>query len=141
MSRGVRKSSYNIMKNRGSIILSIFLLSKEISEIFLGGIFFLTRWGGLSILKLIMSNAVKYHSVYMEFLSLKFSWRRTAVCFKFLYFVDETCILQNQKRGSERSFWGNFWENSPQIYLIIITKWPKTTSPPPPPPHFNKFWW
>ena len=129
MSRGVRKSSYNTMKNRGRIILSIFLLSKEISEIFLGGTFFLTRWVGLSILKLIMSNAVKYHSVYMEFLSLKFSWRRTAVCFKFLYFVDKTCILQNQKRGSERSFWGNFWENSPQIYLIIITKWPKNTPP------------
>ena len=109
MSRGVRKSSYNTMKNRGRIILSIFLLSKEISEIFLGGIFFLTRWGGLSILKLIMSNAVKYHSVYMEFLLLKFSWRRTAVCFKFLYFVDEKCILQNQKRGSERSFW---WSKS-----------------------------
>ena len=81
-------------KMRERLILLMILLSKEIFQIFLCGVFFLTRGYGLSNLESIMSNPIKNHLVYRELLvSLRLSLRKTAV----RLFFNEMYILANQK--------------------------------------------
>ena len=57
----------------------------------IGGAFFLTRGGSLSILEsIIMYNDIKYLWVYSKLpASLMLSFRRMAICFKFHFFMDK----------------------------------------------------
>ena len=52
------------MRNR--FVFSIVLLSKEILQIFLGSVSFLTGGSDLSIFKSIISNDIKHHWIYRE---------------------------------------------------------------------------
>ena len=69
--------------------------SKEILQLFLGGVFFLPWRIALSILESIICNDIKYHWLYTEFLiQLRLSLTKTAVYFKVLFFMDNRCILE-----------------------------------------------
>ena len=77
----------------------ILLLSIETLQIFSGGVFFLTGGCGLSILESIMSNDIKCHWLYIEFLaSLRLLLRIMAACFNFFFFMAKRCILGQNRR-------------------------------------------
>ena len=93
--------------------------SKEILQLFLGGVFFLPWRITLSILESIICNDIKYHWLYIEFfIQLRISLRKTAAYFKVLFFMDKRCIMEKLAY-----FQGKIW-----IYLKLhlhhlINRW------------------
>ena len=109
-------------------------MSKEILQLFLGGVFFLSWRIALSILESIICNDIKYHWLYTEFLiQLRLSLTKTAVYFKVLFFMDNRCILEKLAYFQDK-IWIylklhlhhliNHWVHKGKMFLVLTSVFP-----------------